>query len=94
MRDYLELGPVPPEEECQQVGTSSYDDKKAREECERYKELLEKKFPTAQFGIKKFHHDFGSYREVVVYFDDTEEDPIAFEVDRNLPMTWEPLEEA
>lgn len=88
MRDYIELGPVPAEEECQAVGMSSYDDAAARAECERYKALLEKKFPTADFAIKKFNHDFGSYREVVVYIDDND-DPIAFHVDRNLPQTWD-----
>lgn len=96
MKDYLTLGPTPCEEDCQQVGTDSYDSVKAREELVRYKEMLISRFPNApeysRFGIKSFPHDFGSYSEVVVYFDDSEyakdSQEYAYFVESNLPSTW------
>ncbi len=38
----LSLGPVPSDETCQQVGMPEYDSGKARQECLRFIELLEK----------------------------------------------------
>lgn len=91
MIDYLELGPVPAEEACQQVGTSDYNDSLALAECQRYKSMLEAKFPHSLFGIKRFDHDFGPYREVVVYI--SEEAPEkAFEVEAHLPVYWTDVE--
>lgn len=90
MRDWIELGPTPMGEECTQVGTDAYPEQSLAE-CRRYRELLERKFPKATFGIKTFPHDFGSYREVVVYFDDDVEGSLstALNVERNLPENWE-----
>jgi len=88
MRDYLELGPVPADEDCQQVGTTDYDYAKDTADLRRYKALLETRWPEAQFAIKSFPHEFGTYREVVVYFDTEEENPLAFEIEANLPRTW------
>lgn len=94
MRDYIELGPSPAGESCVQVGDPDYASK-AREECSRYKELLERKFPNppwgSRFGIKSFPHDFGSYYEVVVHFDDDNDASVdfAYRVEANLPETWE-----
>lgn len=89
MRDYLCLGPVPDEEDCQQVGTSSYDYDKDIADLRRYKAMLEARWPDAHFGIKSFPHEFGTYREVVVYFDTEEENPLAFEIEANLPRIWD-----
>ena len=88
MRDYLALGPVPAEEDCQQIGMSDYDGEKDTADLRRYKAMLEERWPDAHFAIKSFPHDFGSYREVVVYFDTEQEDPIAFDIEANLPRTW------
>jgi hypothetical protein len=89
MKNYLELGPVPADENCQQVGTPGYDHDKDTADLRRYKAMLEKRWPEAHFGIKSFPHDFGTYREVVVYYDDEDENPIAFEIEANLPWTWD-----
>jgi hypothetical protein len=92
--EYIELGPVPASEDCVQVGDCNYN-VLARKECDRYMELLEKKFPTNDtnnfFSIKKFPHDFGSYYEVVCNFDPTDIDSVdfAYHVESNLPETWE-----
>lgn len=85
MRDYLELGPTPAGESCQQVGMPTYNDIAARAECNSYKEMLEGLFPECEFAVKSFPHDFGNYREVVVYLD--KGDP--YKVDANLPEFWE-----
>ena len=86
--DYLELGPVPADEDCQQVGMDSYDYHKDIADLRRYKAMLQKRWPTAHFTIKAFPHEFGTYREIVVYFDDDDEDAIAYDVEANLPQTW------
>ena len=86
-RDYIELGPTPAGEPCVQIGVDNYS-VAARIECRRYKQLLEKMFPTCEFAVKGFPHDFGSYYEVVVYIDESNPHR-AFNVEKNLPETWE-----
>ena len=51
--------------------------------------MLRERWPEAHFAIKSFPHDFGTYREVVVYYDTDDNDPIAYEVEANLPKTWD-----
>ena len=89
MRDYLTLGPTPCDEDCQQIGSDTYDYAKDTADLYRYKRMLEHRWPTARFGVKSFPHDFGTYREVVVYFDDEDEDAVAYDVEANLPQTWD-----
>ena len=88
MRDYLSLGPVPCDEDCQQIGSDAYDYQKDTADLHRYKTMLQERWPTAHFAVKSFPHDFGTYREIVVYFDDEDEDAIAYDVEANLPQTW------
>jgi hypothetical protein len=93
MRESLELGPTPCDEECAQVGKDDYFTK-ARPECRRYIELLNKKFGKppgeAYFYVKSNPHDFGSYLEVAIKFDPNNRDEAAFayHVESNLPATW------
>lgn len=89
MREYLELGSAPYEETCAQVGQPDYQEK-AQIECKRYKEQLQKQFPEAILGIKSFSHDFGSYLEVVVYYNENNvrEINMAFRIEANLPAQW------
>ena len=89
MIDYLALGPTPCSEDCQQIGMPDYDSEKDTADLRRYKAMLEKRWPAANFAIKSFPHDFGTYREVVVYFDSEQEDPIAYTVEANLPEKWD-----
>jgi hypothetical protein len=93
MIDYIELGPVPGDEDCAQIGEDNYH-RKAMAECHRYLEQLIRKWGEEnahRFGIKRFPHDFGSYFEVVVYFDSDIEDELDFaiKVENNLPANWE-----
>ena len=95
MLDHLTLGPTPTDERCADIGADDYFEK-SKEECRRYKELLEKRFPwenqlgIAYFHTKSFEHDFGTYREVVVMYDD--KDPLATDFalhcEWNLPSRW------
>jgi hypothetical protein len=94
VRDYIEIGSSPAAEDCAQVGDENYNEQ-SRVECRRFVELLTKTFGEppagAEFGIKNFSHDFGGYREVVVYFDDNYPDSVdfAYQVEANSPQTWE-----
>lgn len=94
-RDYLNIGCTPASEDCQQVGTVSYDGGLARKECEAYREQLRRQFGPepegARLAIKSFPHDFGNYLEVVCYFDDKYEDSVeyAFKCEGEASDTWD-----
>lgn len=94
MRDFLSIGCSPAYEDCVQVGCEDYAPL-AKKECYRFIELIRKHCGEEPFGaylaVKSFPHDFGSYYEVVCYFDDTDNDAIryAFDVENNAPCYWE-----
>jgi hypothetical protein len=94
MKEYLELGTTPSEEDCVQVDPNKDYYSKMVEECRKYIKLLEERFPnipeSCRFGIKRFSHDFGSYCEAVIYYDDSIEESVefAFNVEGNLPERW------
>ena len=90
MKDYIELGPTPCNEDCSQVGSDGFTKANIRE-CRIFKKQLERAFPTATFQVKSFHHEFGTYREVVVVFDDQDEtsEALALEVEGNIPVDWD-----
>ncbi len=92
-RDYLTLGPTPHDEDCAQVGQPDYREK-AIPECKRYIRLLREKFGDepegASLNVKSFPHDFGTYFEVIVWFDQAHPLSIdyAFRLEANGPATW------
>jgi len=95
MRDYIELGTTPCGEDCAQVGSEGYYER-AMFECKRYIRQLQRMFPipddcTAHYSIRSFPHDFGTYHEVVIYYDDNDMSSIdyAFIVEGNLPEQWD-----
>ena len=98
MREYITLGPTPCEEACAQVGSDNYSID-SDHECRRYIQLLIKLFPDTPeyynshmtFTKKGFPHDFGTYHEVVVWYDTDNEESVkfAFHVEANLPANWE-----
>ena len=92
MRDYMTLGPTPCAENCEQLG-ANYDPRKAAIECSVFINQLERTFPDNEFGVKRFHHDFGTYMEVVVYYDDSKENEVdsALEVEANIPEFWDDI---
>jgi hypothetical protein len=97
MKDYLNLGCTPHNEECQQVG-ENFDPEKAQEECERFIRLLRHVHGPepvgARLAVKWFPHDFGSYPEVVCWYEESDEDEIsesaeyAYKVEANTPESW------
>lgn len=95
MREYLELGPVPCDEKCEQVGPDCNYQRMALESRE-YANQLARMFPGAEdaycsFRVKSFPHDFGTYYEVVVRYDSDDENSaaFAFNVEENLPAEWD-----
>jgi hypothetical protein len=94
MREYIEIGPTPAEESCQQVGTPSYDPQAARAECQRFIEAIRKvvgKEPEgAVLRIKGNPHDFGTYFSVACYFEGDDETAVnyAYRCESDAPMTW------
>ncbi|KAI3602951.1 hypothetical protein D8I24_3129 (plasmid) [Cupriavidus necator H850] len=65
----IEVGPVPADESCAQVGQAGYEAQSSLE-CAIYIRLLRRVFgnpdPTAlTFERRGFAHDFGRYHEVV-----------------------------
>ena len=92
MRDYLSLGATPAEEPCAQVGRDDYQ-QLYRAECNRYIAQLRRMFGKepkgAKLAIKAFPHDFGTYHEVVCYFEGPEAQDYAFKLENNLPSRWD-----
>ena len=94
MRDYITLGSTPYSEECAQVGSIDYYDK-VYPEMKKYIELLNTIFPEVKkynctFIFKEFEHDFGTYHEVVIIYDDDDVNSLnyAYFVSDEIPETW------
>ena len=95
MKEYMEIGSAPYEENCVQVGEVNYPEK-MRKELTIYKNQLERMFPLAEsmniyFKPKWFSHDFGSYGEICMYWDtdNAEADEYVYEIERELPGFWD-----
>lgn len=89
--DYIEIGAVPYEEDCQQVGTVGYNAVLAKAEAQAFANQLKRIWPDGDFRIKSNPHDFGSYYEVRAYYDQNDEHltNIAYEAESNTPATWD-----
>jgi hypothetical protein len=94
MRDYFCLGPTPSAEDCAQVGQPDYH-RKAVAECarliERIRATLGPEPSGAELAIKSFPHDFGTYYEVVIWFEPDDAAAIAY-AERcadDAPRTWD-----
>ena len=96
MNDYLMIGSSPCEEECAQVGSPDYRTR-AMKELTAFKNQLLRVFGTppiaANLVIKSFPHDFGTYHEVCVIYDDENEEAVdyAFKLEANTPMVWDDI---
>ena len=95
MTETMELGPTPSGESCLQLGAPDYSPEGAKQECRKYVKFLEARFPEApdfrcSFKIKGFPHDFGTYYEVIIVFNDEDERASAFAyfVEANIPEYW------
>ena len=94
MRDYITIGSSPSSEDCAQVGTDNYE-AQSRQECQAFIAQLRRQFGTepmlSRLSIKTFPHDFGSYQEVVCYYDDEDEEArdYAFRLESETPEYWD-----
>lgn len=97
MKDYLYLGPTPADESCVQVGDEHYKEKSTIEMDayinQLYRHFGEDYFTSNNIYLKKKwnSHDFGSYGEVVVVYDDENADSVnaAFHIESNCPENWD-----
>lgn len=89
-RQSLSLGNVPIDEPCLQVGDVPLSALLAEVKC--YLDYLERHFQPKHttLGIKKESHDFGTYYDVVVYYDEFDEvaEAEALEME-NSPLNWD-----
>jgi hypothetical protein len=95
MRDYIEIGPTPCDENCAQVGDDNFR-MIADKEMSIYIDQLNRMFGdliknshSVSFSKKWFAHDFGTYGEVVINFDDEKDSEIPYKIERNLPEQWD-----
>ena len=88
MSDFLNIGSSPSKEDCFGVGNPL-----ARQECEIYREQLEREFPAGDFRVKGFPHDFGRYYEVVAVFGvgEDEQTQAAWEAEGGASPVWDKL---
>lgn len=96
MKDYLNIGPCPGDEQAAQVGSPDYH-QKARRECRIFINMLRRihgEEPTgARLTIRAFDHEFGSYHEVVCYYDSDNKvsSEYALKCEGETPEHWDEL---
>ena len=94
MRDYMTICTSPVSEDCAQVGADDYE-VRSRKECKAFIQQLRRQFgdepALACLSVRIFPHDFGSYREVVCYYDDDDEEgrDYAFKLESETPARWD-----
>lgn len=94
MKDHLSIGPAPAEETPVQLGEADYA-RRAKLECNKFIEAIRKKLGRepdgARLGVKQCPQDFGSYYDVVCYFDsdDVSGYNYALRCESDAPTTWE-----
>ena len=99
MRDTIDIGPSPHEETCAQLGQSDYE-VRSYVECCAFREQLMRAYKNAHgtdipktlsLRVKSFSHDFGTYREVVASFDDSDNKAVdaAYWLEANSPARWD-----
>ena len=92
----LNLSPTPVAEDCAQVGSDNYH-KQSRIETTVFKQqlyrMLEAEFDTVNVRLvtTSNSHDFGTYHEVEVEYDESSESSMnqAFWLENNLPEYWD-----
>jgi hypothetical protein len=89
VRDYIELGCTPCEEDCLQVGTNEFGH--IRKQVMIWERQLQRVFPESvcNIGIRTFPHEFGDYCEAVVYFMDDYEEAHGWDIESSLPEHWD-----
>lgn len=92
-KTYLSIGCTPAAEECVQVSQTHDYFSPMMYQCERFKQMLIAKFTNCnkvELKVKTFLHDFGTYAEVVAYFEenDPEAQAQAIFIENNMPSYW------
>jgi hypothetical protein len=94
---FIEIGPVPGEENCAQVGSPDYTEASLRE-CEVFRRMLSRLFPVPEglpvaYVGRTHPHDFGNYREVSIRYDDAngQAADFAYEVESSAPAEWDTI---
>lgn len=94
MRDFIEIGCSPHEEDCAQVGSDNYM-LRSKKECRALINQLIRVHGeppgSASLRIKSQPHDFGSYLEVYCYFDDSDDEAMnyAYDLEAGVPDKWD-----
>ena len=94
MKDSLNLSPVPLNEKCAQLCSAEYSSQ-SRKECNAFIGQLTRVFGEpprgAYFKITSNPHDFGTYRDVDIVFDDENDaaSEYAYQVEANIPEFWD-----
>lgn len=92
--DYLYIGSAPCDEACAQIGITEASGHYNRLECRAYIDALRIVYGNepqgAFFTLKSEHHDYGSYCEVVIKYDENNDEACeyAFKVESGL-ATWD-----
>ena len=102
MTDTMTFGTAPSDEDCVQLISNDGGESASlmKAEAARYVELLYGVFPEAAtcncaFRVKRESHDFGTYYETAISFNDDDPDALnyALFVESNLPATWDDRKE-
>ena len=94
MRDYLSIGSTPSDESCAQVGSDRYS-RASRYECRAFVNQLRRVFGEEPDGayikVKSFPHDFGTYKEVVVEYEEGNPEALeyALKIEGDTPLEWD-----
>lgn len=92
--DYVDVGSSPYGEDCAQVGSENYAEQ-SRKELKAYARQLIRQFGQPPQGasliIKAFPHDFGTYHELVVKYNEDNEEAAhyAFKLEGDGPEFWD-----
>ncbi len=98
--DYIDIGPTPAAEDCQQIGAKDYDERLARLECRTFIDQIRRTNGQEPAGarliVKTNAHDFGSYLEVICKFDDENETAMhyAYSLESGSPEQWDDIARA
>lgn len=97
MKQTITIGATPSEESCAQVGSENYSEM-SQIECRVFRRQLERCHPIpleaiATLVVAGQAHEFGTYREVAVRYDDCDEAATnyAFDLERNAPTQWDAI---
>ena len=92
-RNWIDIGCTPHGEACAQVGDLDYNSK-AQAECAQLVRMMQEINPPIEgtcYGVRRNPHDFGSYMEVVAYYDENvnAQEDWAFAAESGVPEIWD-----